>query len=146
MPEYNMTDSEQVDMIKKWWKAYGRAIAIAVAIGLIVGFGWKYWHQHQNKKAEQASLLYQNMSALAFQKKTKQAEQLSQQLRKEHSNSPYASFAALWSAKEAIAEKNLSSAFENFQWVIKHSHMNSIKQIARIRAARILLARKKPQT
>lgn len=143
MAEYDMTNREQAEMLKKWWKDYGRAIAIAIVIGLIVGFGWRYWHKHQQKQAEQASLLYQSMSALDYQKKPKLARKFAQQLMQDYRRSPYAAFAALWSAKEAVQKNNLAAALANCQWVLKNSKVASFKQIARLRAARILLAQKK---
>jgi len=145
MNDHNMTDTEQVEMLKKWWKDYGKAITLAIVIGLIVGFGWRYWNKHQRHQTEQASLLYQNMSASEYQKKIKRAEGFASQLMKKHRRSPYATYAALWSAKESLQKNNLAAALGYCQWVLKNSKIASFKQIARLRAARILLAQKKPK-
>ena len=141
----NMSDSEQVEMIKKWWKDYGKAIAIAVAIGLVVGFGWRYWHKYKLEQAQSASLLYQQLSAADYQKQPKVAKTFAERLMKNYSRSPYATFAALWTAKQDVQKNNLAAALANCQWILKNSHVRSLKQIARIRAARILLAQKKPK-
>jgi len=143
MNEFNRTSSEEVEMLKKWWKDYGRAIAIAVAIGLIVGLGWQYWRKHQRQHRQQASFYYQSMSLADYQKKPKLAEKFAKQLMKNYSRSPYATFAALRSAKEALQKNNLASALANYRWVLKNSKVSSLQQIARIRAARVLLAQKK---
>jgi len=143
MNDYNLTDSEQIAMIKKWWKDYGRAIAVAVAIGLIVGFGWRYWSQHKVERAQQASVLYQQLSVADFQKQPKVAMVFANKLKQEYSHSPYASYAAFWAAKKAVNNKNLPLALKNCRWVVTNGRVKSLKQIARIRAARILLAQKK---
>jgi len=64
MREYDMTDREQIDMLKKWWKDYGQSIAIAIMVGLVLSFGWRYWRAHQQQQVEQASSLYQTMMIL----------------------------------------------------------------------------------
>ena len=58
---------------------------------------------------------------------------------KDFSNTPYASLAAMIWAKEAVLVKKYDLALSKLQWVIKHSRVNRLKQIAHISSARILL-------
>jgi predicted negative regulator of RcsB-dependent stress response len=56
------------------------------------------------------------------------------------SSTPYASLAALLSAKELVSQNKLPGALTQLQWIIKNSNEKRLQQIARINAARILLA------
>ena len=57
----NMSDKEQIDMLKKWWTNYGKSILIAIIVGLLLGYGWNYYRTHQATTREQASLIYQKL-------------------------------------------------------------------------------------
>jgi len=48
-------------------------------------------------------------------------------------------------ARDAILKKNYPEAEKQFNWVIDNSKINSIRQIARIRLARVFIAEKKPK-
>lgn len=137
------TDKEQIEMIKKWWNDYGKALLIAIIIGLALGFGWRYWRQHKVEVSQQASGIYQSMTIAAEKQDEKTATVLADKLMKDFSNTAYASLAGLLSAKNSVEQKQLKQAYQDLQWVIKNSDVKSFRQIARIRAARILIAENK---
>lgn len=141
MNEY-LSDKEQIELIKTWWKDYGRTIAIAVLLGLGLGFGWRYWHQHQIQNEAEASQLYQQA---LFSDESGDSTALAQNagaLSEKYPHSPYAALASLLLAKEAVAHDNLSLALEKLNWTIAQAREPRFRQIARIRAARVLIAQK----
>lgn len=138
----DLTDKEQIEMIKQWWRNHGKGIVFAVVLGLAIGFGWRYWRSHNIEKAERASVVYQQVQVAAAQQQFDVVASLAPQLMKDYRSTPYASMAALLWARDAVLQNNLKLAVEKLQWVIDNSKMSSAKQIARIRAARILLAQK----
>lgn len=142
----DLTDKEQIELIKKWWRQYGLVVSIAIVIGLAIGFGWRYWHKHRIVKAEEASLIYSEMQNAAAENKFDVAQGLATRLINEYRNTPYASLGALLWARDAVLQNNLELAREKLDWVIKNGKMVSLKQIARVRAARILSVQKKYQT
>lgn len=142
----DLTDKEQIELIKKWWRQYGFVITIAVVIGLAIGFGWRYWHRHKIVKAEEASVIYFQMQNAAADNKFDVAQGLATRLIDEYRHTPYATLGALLWARDAVLQNNLKLAREKLDWVIKNGKMVSLKQIARVRAARILTAQKKYQT
>ncbi|KPJ67925.1 MAG: hypothetical protein AMJ43_02400 [Coxiella sp. DG_40] len=137
-----MSDKDQIQAIKDWWKKYGTTIILSIIIVLGVSFGWRYWHYYKNKQAEQASVLYEQMLSAKVTQKTTDFKLFAENLIKDYSSTPYAALASLMLAKEAVDSKNLISAQQNLQWIVKHANNVSFKQIARIRKARILLAQK----
>lgn len=138
-----MSDKEQVEMIKQWWKDYGQAIAAAIVIGLLFGFGWRYWSFYHTKQNLHASLVYQDMIFADASKNLAQAQNDATQLMNHYSATPYASFAALLLAKELVTQNQFDSAYQQLAWVFQEGKIASIRQIARLRAARILLAQNK---
>jgi predicted negative regulator of RcsB-dependent stress response len=141
MNEY-LSDKEQIELFKKWWKDYGRGIALAVIVGLGVGFAWRYWHSRQIQNEANASELYQQ--ALFFDEKgdVTSAAQNATKLSDQFPSSPYSALAALLLAKDAVANNNLTMALVKLNWVIANSKEARLRQIARIRAARIFTAQK----
>lgn len=145
MNEFNTTDKEQIEMLKQWWNDYGKIIAIAIVAGLVIAFGWRYWRHHNIERAREASTLYGRLGVADEQKQPKIAKKIAGDLMQNYQKTPYATMAALWWGKEAVEEKSYNVALKKTMWVLKHSHVKSFKQIARLRAARILLFQKKPQ-
>jgi predicted negative regulator of RcsB-dependent stress response len=62
-----------------------------------------------------------------------------------YSNTPYATMAALLWAREAVAKQQYDDAFLKLQWAYQNSQVPAFRQIARLRAARVLLAQKQYQ-
>src|SRR3990167_11192086 len=140
-----VSEKEQIDEIKKWWRENGKWITIAVIVGLAIGFGWRYWHTLQIRRAENASIIYQSVLEADSQNKTATVQGGAALLMKDFSSSPYASLAALLSAKEYVAQNDLKTATTSLQWVIDHSNQKRLQQIARISTARILLSQGQTQ-
>lgn len=137
MVDVNLSEEEQVEALKKWWKENGRSVVGGVVIGLGAVFGWQAWQQHQQSIAEQASVqfeqLNQSLARAALEPAVKQAEQLIN----EYGNTPYALFAALDLARVKLQQGDAAAALERLQWVLDNADEASFRQIARLRMARI---------
>ena len=137
------TDREQVDMLKGWWKESGQAIAIAVVVGLALGFGWKFYKSWQLKQKVAASSLYQQFSNGMLQDPTA-ATAIATQLKTSYPKTAYATLASMMLAKQAVDSDQYKDASTELNWVIQHSHDKQLKQISRIRLARVMLQLKQP--
>lgn len=138
-------DQEALDLLKKWWREYGKIALVAILIGLAIGFGWRYWRAHQVAQAERASLIYQQAQWALTQQRWSEAEALWKSLMKQYAQTPYASLAAGFLAQRDVSQNRLAAAVSDLQWVIQHARSASVKQIARLRGARVLLAEAQPQ-
>jgi len=138
----NAVDKEQIEMISKWWKDYGKGITIAIVVGLLIGFGWRYWSQHKQHHKNAASVQYQALFNAVTMKDKKSATMLMGTLKKDFKDTPYSSMGALMLAKEDITQQKTQAARAQFRWVIAHGQEKSLRQIARIRLARVLLSDK----
>ncbi len=140
-----VSEKEQLESIGKWWNENGKFLLMAIAIGLAIGFGWRYWHTLQMRRAENASVVYQSVLEADSQNNTATVIGGAKLLMNRFSNTPYASLAALLLAKESVAQNNLSLALKNLHWVISNSDQKRLQQIARLSSARILLAEHNPK-
>ena len=57
----HLSDEEQLQILKNWWKETGTTLVVAVLVGLIAYFGFQWWKNSQQQKAEQASALYSEL-------------------------------------------------------------------------------------
>ncbi len=140
-----VSDKEQVQLIKDWWKKNGSTIIIAIILVLGINFGWHYWQSYKNNRAEQASMLYEQMLSASFAQKQDDFKLFAQHLIKDYAGTPYATLASLFLAKQNVEQNNFSAAEQNLDSVIQHGINKSFKQIARIREARLLINENKLQ-
>jgi len=144
LTEY-LTEQEQVQQLKNWIKQYGLTILAGIVIALIITSGWHYWQSYRNKILSHASIIYDEMLTLRAQNNTDGASVQAKKLLSHYPKTPYAQMAALMLAREAVLRKNYAEAANQLNWVLDHSKDYSLREIARIRLARILITEKKPE-
>lgn len=144
MSDY-LSDKEQVEMVKKWWNDYGKALLLAVIVGLFIGFLWRTWGGYEAKQAVKASAIYQLLLEADEKNQFTNAQGYAQTLVQHYERTPYAAMANFVWAKEAVSQKDYATAYEKLQWIIKNSHVKSYRHLAMIRAAGVLLEQKKFQ-
>ncbi len=140
------TDQEQIEMLKRYWREYGRHVLIAILVGVGIGYGWQYWQKIQLQKNQEAAMLYHQYTLLAVshQDPTKQATIL-KDLESQYPQSAYASFANLVAAMDSIEQNNPDEALQKLKWVKAHTKDENLADLAAVREARILLAQHQPQ-
>jgi len=140
-----VSEKEQIESMRKWWKESGKWLLLAIIIGLALGFGWRYWHAYQARRAVVASVIYQTVLQAEATHHNTQMQTGTQQLMKNYAGSPYASLSALILTKKMVDKNQLPKALFVAQWVIAHSSQKQFQEMGRIDAARIFLAENKPQ-
>lgn len=137
-----MTEEEQLEAIKKWWKRYGNVISMTLSVALIVVAGYRYFTWHQDKLTQQASIAYEQMMIALSNNNTKAVKSFANQLITQHNHSIYADAAHMTLAKIYVTKNKLDQAQAELRIVVDSSKMPSLKQIAKIRIARIMTAEK----
>ncbi len=140
-----LSEQEQIQKIKDWWKKYGTSVLVALVVFAGATFGWRYWHKYETKKSEAASVIYEQMMSSDLSNNDNDFQLYAQHLIKDYKHTPYASLAALMQAGEAVENKKLDAAQTSLQWVIDNSGNKSFREIARIRKARVLVSLNQPQ-
>jgi predicted negative regulator of RcsB-dependent stress response len=134
-----LSEEEQVEALKKWWKENGFSVAAGAVIGLAGVFGWQAWSQHQEEISEQASARFDQMQSSAIVGPLESVEKQAEILKTEHKDSGYTLFAGLLLAKAQQEKGDIEGARTQLEWVVANGNDSSFQQIARLRLARLLL-------
>jgi predicted negative regulator of RcsB-dependent stress response len=133
------TDQEEVEALREWWKENGRTVIFGLVLGIGGVFGWTAWRGHVEQQAEQASRIYEQMVDMAAADDHAEASQRAETIMSDYPDSAYASLAALLGAKSALVSDQRDDAKRRLRWVIDNADRAEVKDLARIRMARILL-------
>jgi len=144
------TEEEQLEAIKRWWKDNGTSLIAGVAIAAAGVFGWNAWQNHQDNRAEAASIRYQELVNLTTSNADDdvmltQARELAAQINDEHDGTLYAELAQLLDARLAVQQQDLDGATRALEQVVDNSSRLYVQSLARLRLARLAIARDEPQ-
>ncbi|MGW8248426.1 MAG: YfgM family protein [Acidiferrobacterales bacterium] len=134
------SEDEQVEKLKAWWKSYGNALIAGVALGLAVLFGGRYWQHQQAENAAEASALFDQMVYSIHEKNAQNSTAAGTKIINEYARTPYAGLAALVLARENYEHNEKEKAKKQLAWAIDNASEEGVRQVARIRLARIQLA------
>jgi len=142
MTEY-LSDKEQLDQIKDWWKENGVFIFAGVALGLVGIFGWRGYNSHLDKQAMVASEHYDNMVRAVGSKNQENIDKNLSILVNDFANTPYAAQAQLLAAKEAVKRNDLDKAVVALSTVLDLSSDRELSTLAHFRLAKVKFAQAK---
>lgn len=145
MVDVYASEAEQVEQLKRIWKDYGIAIVVGVALALLIGFGWRYYQYRHERTLEHASMRYEQLITNVVNNNTAAVENQANRLMNRYPHTPYASFAALLLARQDVYLANLSDAEDKLRWVMKHGTSLALRDMSKVRLARVLIAENKPQ-
>ncbi len=132
-----MTEAEQVELIKGWWKRYNGIITVLLSLVLLVLAAFKYWHWHQAKVMEQASNHYEHLMLSFSNQDYKSVRSYANQLVTNYGETVYADAAQLVLAKLDVTHEHYKRARVRLEAVASHSKMKALADVARIRLARL---------
>ena len=140
-----LTEQEQIELLKNWIKQYSLVILLGIFLASVMIFGWRTWQERQFKLSTHASLIFDEMLTARVQRNHDALSSATDKLLAHYSRTVYSPFAVLMLARQTVVQKNYPEAQKQLMWVIQHSDVASIRQIARLRLARILLALHQPK-
>lgn len=139
----NLTEDQQVEELKKWWKENGRSIIVGAVMGLALIGGWQGWQGYQEKQAEAGAAAYDQFSGKIQLNDAGAAAAELNALHAEHGDTLYAAFANLQMAEAQISSGDAEAAAGQLQQVISGSKDQGLVQIAAIRLARLYASQDK---
>jgi predicted negative regulator of RcsB-dependent stress response len=139
------TEEEQLEALKRWWKANGTSLIAGVALAAAGVFGWNAWQNYQEGQAEAASLRYQQLINLTAgngldEATLAQARQLADEIVDNHGRTLYADLARLIDARLAVQQSERDAAKAALGAVIEGSDREYLQGLARLRLARLQIA------
>jgi len=144
----HLSEEEQLEVLKRWWKDYGKTVIIAALITVAGYFAYTTWQDQQRQKAENASETYEQLIKLVNVEQGKTLSdadratinRLAEELKDGDSESMYAHSAAFFLAKLAVNDNKLDVAAAELKWVLSAKPDTATEQLARLRLARVLTA------
>lgn len=143
--EENTSEREQLEQIRKWWDANGKALIVGLAFGLTALLGYRYWQNVQESTAESASLNYQHFLQLAGAGPGDEPRSAGQAIIDGYPDTAYARMTALLLARLEMDDNKPEEAKRRLQWVIDTGGDSELALIARSRLAQVLLAEGKAE-
>jgi len=141
----HLSEEEQVEAIKKWWRENGRSAIIGVVLGIVMVVSWSVWQSNRQSKFVQASDLYQQLLNAQEQKNSESSFKLSERLIDLHEGTIYALYGKFFLAKLYVEKNDLPSAKKVLEEILQSDVDSSYKHIARLRLLRLLAAGEEPE-
>lgn len=136
-----LDDRERAERVKQWWKENGLSIVGGAVLGLTAIFGWRAWQQHQQSHAEAASAAYRSLQQQAQSLSVEEIGQRMEQFRTEFADTPYAALAAMEGALLYYRAGEPGKAEPLYRYAVENGEPAEIRDVARLRLARLQLAR-----
>jgi predicted negative regulator of RcsB-dependent stress response len=139
-----LSEKEQWEAVKTWFRENGLWIVAGVAVGAAGIGGWQWWNGHIDKVNGEASGKYEQMlSALGHNDESTALTALGE-LERDYSSTPYVDQAHLAFARVHVESDRLDKAATELQTVTQHSKDKQLALLARLRLARVQISQQKP--
>jgi len=136
-----LSEKEQIELIKQWWRENGWYLIGGAAIAGLAYFGWGQYVAYENGRAEQAATLYLDLQETIAEDRPG-ADDILAELIAEHSDSPYLDQARLLIASDTLIS-DPNRAIEELRTVMESSRDPGLAMVARLRLARVLAYRER---
>ena len=134
MADY-LTDEEQVDRLKSWWKENGRSVVVSIVLAVAGVAGWRWYDAAQIEAMQAASEAYESYLAATGDARA----ELAARLDAEFGDTSYATLAGLYQAQEAADANDLQGAVAIFRQIVEADAPALLQDIARLRMVRLSL-------
>lgn len=133
-----LSEKEQIEQIRAWWRENGWYLIGGVALGVLVLLGWNRYNAYQDGQAEAAGALYAELRQAAVDDAAGDARNLLAQLRENYPGSPYTDQAGLLVAVMRMDAGQMNGAIDELRYVMEETSDPELSMIARLRLARVL--------
>tara|TARA_Y100000590_G_scaffold92544_1_gene104643 strand:- start:31759 stop:32397 length:639 start_codon:yes stop_codon:yes gene_type:complete len=150
MVKLSSTEEEYTEFLSSLWQRYKYLLLLSVVLigGGVVG--WDAWTKNQTQNFQESSDLYEEFID-SLNNQDSDEKLIADQIINKHPNTLYADLVSLHLAKISAETDDLNAAEKNLKWVLKRhekkwsSDFDPIEITARIRLARVLLAKESPE-
>lgn len=137
MAGLQLSDDDQSERIKTWWKENGTSVIAGAVLGIAVIVGVNYWRVYKAEQAEAAATLYDQL----LEGGGGETADAGRTLIDEYPGTPYSGKAALFLAKAAFENDDPDQAAEHLEWAMTEAPDPADRRVARLRLARLALSR-----
>lgn len=140
-----LSEKEQIEQIRSWWSEYGGYVIFGVAAGALLLFGVNYYKTSKLESQLEASALYESLTNSVASGNLEQAEVAADELDNAFAETSYAAQSKLAMARLYMDKNRDQDAADALSALLEAPASEELKQLARLRLARILLYQDKPQ-
>jgi predicted negative regulator of RcsB-dependent stress response len=139
MVEEYLTDRDQEEALRNWWRENWTWILGGVVLGLVLLGGWQYWKSHTANRAAAAAKLYEDFRGALDKKDLDAANRALGTLVADHQKSPYTQHSRLLLARKHVEDGKFDEALPLLRAVADESTDAELAWVARLRVARVLI-------
>jgi predicted negative regulator of RcsB-dependent stress response len=139
MVEDYLTDRDQEEALRNWWRENWKWILAGIALGLGLLAGYQYWQTYRAQRASAAAKAYADMQKALAANDLDQAGKLLNDLAGDHAQSGYTQQGRLLLAKRDADAGKFDEAIKHLREVVDTSRDEELGNIARLRLARLLI-------
>jgi predicted negative regulator of RcsB-dependent stress response len=139
MVEEYLTDRDQEEALRNWWRENWTWILGGVVLGVALLAGWQYMKTRDANNAEAAAKLYSDFRGSLDRNELDAANRSLATLAADYEKSPYTQQSRLLLAKKQVEAGKLDEALPLLQAVVDNSPDQELAWVARLRVARVLI-------
>lgn len=139
MVEEYLTDRDQEEALRNWWRENWSWILGGIVLGLALLGGWQYLKTRQTNNAVAAAKLYADLRGELDRNELDAANRSLATLAADYEKSPYTQQGRLLLAKKHVDAGKLDEALPLLQTVADDSRDKELAWVARLRVARLLI-------
>lgn len=139
MVEDYLTDRDQEEALRNWWRENWKWILAGVALGLGLLAGYTYFQKYRGAQADHAAKVYADFQKALAGNDDAQAGKLLDSLAGEHASSAYTQQGRLLLAKRHAEAARFDQAIQQLRQVVDNSRDEDLGHIAQLRLARLLI-------
>lgn len=137
-------DDSDIDVLAQWWQENGKYMIAGAVFGLAAMGSWKGWDYYVEFMSQKAVAQYEMMEQYVALDQEAGVVQHFNTILDEYGVTTYPDLASLLMAKFRVERDELEMAAENLQWVADNSDYPTLRALALVRLARVLLALDRP--
>lgn len=140
-----LSEKEQIDQIRAWWSEYGNYVIGGVAAGALILFGINYYQDTRLKTQLAASAMFEELAQHVGEGDLDEAEAIAIELGGAYANTTYAAQSKLAIARLYMDKNRDQDAAAALQELLGLKGDDTLKNIGRLRLAKIYLYQDKPE-
>jgi len=144
MAEEYLTDDEQLEALKRWTSENGAWLLAGIVIGAAALFGYRYYDNYRNERDLKAAAAFGAMAAALDKNDRSGGQRIAETITHDYASTPYADQAELTLARLYLDASQPANAIAALTRVMNDSKDAELKNVARVRLARVLIDQGKP--
>jgi predicted negative regulator of RcsB-dependent stress response len=134
-----LSDREQEEALRTWWRDNWRWLLGGIALGVALLVGYFQWQDYRERRSVAAGVEYEKVRVLAEGRKLDEAQQALAKLTTDHDTSAYAQQGRLLIAKLQVEAGKYDEAAAALRAVVDKSKDAELATLAKLRLGRVLI-------